>query len=162
MNCPSILATVPKVVPWMTIEAPMTGSPVSSLITPVIVLRLAFLSIGNIKHNCFPLTHNAYLPGYKSLKVLALKVLCLMLVSKVHCSSCIFVHDINSGLLFDQLRASFTLMFSLLIVTVLSADTFANTALNVQNMHISITKNLIFGGLATKLFQSSFLFIKLK
>ena len=61
-----------------------------------------------------------------------------------------------------MLRASFTLMFSLLIVTVLSADTFANTALNVQNMHISITKNLIFGGLATKLFQSSFLFIKLK
>ena len=54
------------------------------------------------------------------------------------------------------------LMFSLLIVTVLSADTFANTALNVQNMHISITKNLIFGGLATKRFQSSFLFIKLK
>ena len=61
-----------------------------------------------------------------------------------------------------MLRASFTLMFSLLIVTVLSADTFANTALNVQNMHISITKNLIFRGLATKRFQSSFLFIKLK
>lgn len=38
-------------------------------------------------------------------------------------------------------------MFSLLIVTVLSASTFANIALNVQNMHINITNSLIFGGL---------------